>query len=74
MHNHVASLTYVSSLPRDSLETFRLTRQTSRLKSRSHQNDGGNLASYHITSNAMFDDVWILLKQLFLKPEWALSQ
>ena len=26
--------TYVSSLPRDSSETFRLTRQTSRLKSR----------------------------------------
>ena len=25
--------TYVSSLPRDSTETFRLTRQTSRLKS-----------------------------------------
>ena len=40
--------TYVSSLPRDSSETFRLTRQTSRLKSRWHQNDGGNLALYHI--------------------------
>ena len=34
---------YVSFLRRDSSETFRLTRQTSRLKSR-----GGNLALYHI--------------------------
>ena len=39
---------YVSSLPRDSSEAFQLTRQTSCLKSRQHQNHGGNLALYHI--------------------------
>ena len=37
---------YVSSLPRESSEAFQLTRQTSRLKSRWHQNHGGNLSLY----------------------------
>ena len=40
--------TNVSSLPRDLSEAFQLTRQTSCLKSRLHQNDGGKMALYHI--------------------------
>ena len=55
----ISSLTYI----RDSSEAFQLTCQTSRLKSRQHQNDGGNLALYHRRIPSCIICHWITRKK-----------